>query len=183
MLMGNQHHFTAAAVSAALAAVPELILRGGEKRRLRRMDHGASDAVDLMVMALDAGLPIDAALDKTAFALRALQPSLGRILSLAAAEARFLPSRNQAFANIAIRCPSNGMKALSSVLMQADGDGMAAGERLRAAAAELRDARLMDAERKAASLPAKLAVPLIVFFLPAIFVIMLAPELIRFLAR
>ena len=99
--------------------------------------------------------------------------------ALTTAELSYLPDRRQAFENLGIRTGVDGLKQVSTVLIQAEKYGTPLGQALRVVAQEGRDARLLEAERKAAALPPKLTVPMIVFFLPVLFAVILTPAIIQ----
>jgi tight adherence protein C len=99
-------------------------------------------------------------------------------LALTTAELSYLPDRRQAFDNLARRCGHQGVKAVATALNQAEKYGTPMGQALRVAANENREMRMQEAERKAASLPAKLTVPMIVFFLPCLFIVIMGPAII-----
>jgi tight adherence protein C len=92
-------------------------------------------------------------------------------MSLTTAELSYLPDRRQAFENLAKRTGLSGVKAVTTALIQAERYGTPVGQALRIMAKENRDMRMSEAERKAASLPPKLTVPMIIFFLPALLLV------------
>ncbi len=95
------------------------------------------------------------------------------------AELSYLPERRLAFENLAARCGHSGVKAVATALNQAERYGTPMGQALRVAAQENREMRMSEAEKKAASLPAKLTVPMIIFFLPVLFVVILGPAIMK----
>ena len=99
--------------------------------------------------------------------------------ALTTAELSYLPDRRQAYENLGLRTGVEGLRQVSTVLIQAEKYGTPLGQALRVVAQEGRDARLLEAERKAAALPPKLTVPMIVFFLPVLFAVILTPALIQ----
>jgi tight adherence protein C len=101
-------------------------------------------------------------------------------MSLTTAELSYLPDRRQAFENLAKRTGLSGVKAVTTALIQAERYGTPVGQALRIMAKENRDMRMSEAERKAASLPPKLTVPMIIFFLPVLFLVILGPAAISF---
>ena len=109
-------------------------------------------------------------------------PELAEELALTTAELSYLPERSQAFDNLAKRCGHSGVKAVAAALNQAEHYGTPLGQALRVAAQENREMRMMEAEKKAAALPAKLTVPMILFFLPCLFVVILGPAVMRVMA-
>jgi tight adherence protein C len=98
--------------------------------------------------------------------------------ALTTAELSYLPDRRQAFDNLAKRCGHDGVKQVATALNQAEKYGTPMGQALRVTATENRELRMQEAERKAASLPAKLTVPMIIFFLPCLFVVIMGPAAI-----
>jgi tight adherence protein C len=109
-------------------------------------------------------------------------PELAEELGLTTAELSYLPERRQAFENLGKRCGHSGVKAIAAALNQAEKYGTPLGQALRVAAQENREARMAEAEKKAAALPAKLTVPMIIFFLPCLFVVILGPAVLRVMA-
>jgi tight adherence protein C len=100
-------------------------------------------------------------------------------LALTTAELSYLPERRVAFENLAQRCGHSGVKAVATALNQAEKYGTPLGQALRVAAQENREQRFAEAEKKAAALPAKLTVPMIVFFLPCLFVVIMGPAIMK----
>ena len=107
---------------------------------------------------------------------------LAEELALTTAELSFLPDRRQAYENLAKRTNLEGVKSVCMALQQAERYGTPMGTTLRVMAQENRDMRMAEAEKKAAGLPPKLTVPMIVFFLPVLFVVILGPAAIRVMA-
>ena len=103
-------------------------------------------------------------------------------MTLTAAELSYLSDRRQAFENLGLRTQTDGMRSISTVLTQAEQYGTPLGTALRVLAQESRDTRMLEAEKKAAALPPKLTVPMILFFLPVLFVIIATPAIIQVMA-
>ena len=91
-----------------------------------------------------------------------------------------MPDRRQAYENLAIRTGHEGVKAVCMALAQAERYGTPLGDALRLMARENREMRMSEAEKKAAALPAQLTVPMILFFLPVLFLIVLGPAYIKY---
>ena len=108
--------------------------------------------------------------------------ALAEEFTLTTAELSYLPDRRQAYENLAQRTGLEGVKAVCLALQQAERYGTPLGTTLRVLAQENRDMRMSEAEKKAAGLPPKLTVPMIVFFLPVLFVVILGPAAIRVMA-
>ena len=105
---------------------------------------------------------------------------MGEGLSLTTAELSYLTERRQAYENLALRTGLPGVRALATALVQAERYGTLVSQALRVLARENRELRMADAERKAAALPPKLTGPMIIFFLPVLFVVILGPMALRF---
>jgi tight adherence protein C len=138
-----------------------------------------SDALDLLLICVEAGMSVETAFAKVADEIGRTSPVLAEEFALTTAELSYLPDRKQAFENLAKRCGHEGVQAVATALNQAERYGTPLGQALRVCAQENREMRMADAEKKAASLPAKLTVPMIVFFLPCLFVVILGPAAIR----
>src|SRR6202012_2355436 len=124
-------------------------------------------------------MSIEPAVTKVAAEIGQQSGELAEELALTTAELSYLPERRLAFENLAARCGHNGVKAVATALNQAEKYGTPLGQALRVAAQENRELRMVEAEKKAASLPAKLTVPMIVFFLPCLFVVILGPAIMK----
>jgi tight adherence protein C len=109
--------------------------------------------------------------------------ALAEELTLTTAELSYLPDRHQAYENLAKRTDLDGVKAVSMALQQTERYGTSLAQTLRVMAQENRDMRMNEAEKKAAGLPPKLTVPMILFFLPVLFVVILGPAAIRVMAQ
>ncbi|MDX2264021.1 MAG: type II secretion system F family protein [Hyphomicrobiales bacterium] len=169
-------------LAAALGGCGPLLTRLRERRLRRDIARGLPDALDMIALCLRAGAHPDAAIAKTAEHLAPLHPAVALELSATAAELRFSPSRAAAYRNLATRTNAPGLKDLAAHLALASQSGAPAARAIAEAAADMRAHRLAEAERRAASLPARLSAPLVIFFLPAVFVVVLGPALLRFFA-
>jgi tight adherence protein C len=128
-----------------------------------------------MLICVESGMSIEAAFTKVAAEIGVQSPELAEELALTTAELSYLPDRRQAFDNLAKRCGHPGVKAVAIALNQAEKYGTPMGQALRVTATENREMRFQAAEKKAAALPAKLTVPMIIFFLPCLFVVIGGP--------
>jgi tight adherence protein C len=108
--------------------------------------------------------------------------ALAEEFTLTTAELSYLPDRRQAYENLAKRTDLEGVKSVCVALQQAERYGTPLGQTLRVMAQENRDMRMSEAEKKAAGLPPKLTVPMILFFLPVLFVVILGPAIIKVMA-
>jgi tight adherence protein C len=124
-------------------------------------------------------MSIEPAFTRVASEIGQQSPELAEELALTTAELSYLPERRVAFENLALRCGHSGVKAVATALNQAEKYGTPLGQALRVAAQENREMRFSEAEKKAAALPAKLTVPMIVFFLPCLFVVIMGPAMMK----
>ena len=171
----------AIAVGAAYAGikVPELFLQNTIAKRQQSMRRAFPDALDLLLICVESGMSIEQALRKVAVEIGAQSVPLAEELQLTTAELSFLPERRQALENFAARTGLDGVKQIVTVLIQAEKYGTPLGQALRVVSQESRDTRMMEAEKKAAALPPKLTVPMIVFFLPVLFAAIMTPAFIQ----
>ncbi|HEX3943387.1 MAG TPA: type II secretion system F family protein [Rhizomicrobium sp.] len=170
-----------AALGTALLGfyVPDLYLSNRIARRRESIMKAFPDALDLLLICVESGQSIEAAFTRVASEVGVQSVELAEEFGLTTAELSYLPDRRQAFDNLAKRCGHAGVKAIAGALNQAEKYGTPLGSALRICAQENRETRMMEAEKKAAALPAKLTVPMIVFFLPALFVVIMGPAVIQ----
>jgi tight adherence protein C len=159
--------------------LPDLFLNNKIARRQQSIMRAFPDALDLLLICVESGMSVEAAFQRVATEIGAQSSELAEEFGLTTAELSYLPERRQAFENLATRCGHSGVKAVATALNQAEKYGTPMGQALRVAAQENRELRMSEAERKAASLPAKLTVPMIVFFLPCLFVVILGPAIMK----
>jgi len=173
-----------AAIGAALFGfyLPDLFVSNMIAKRRQSIMKAFPDSLDLMLICVESGMSIEPAFTKVAAEIGPQSPELAEELALTTAELSYLPERSQAFDNLARRCGHSGVKAVAAALNQAEHYGTPLGQALRVAAQENREMRMMEAEKKAAALPAKLTVPMILFFLPCLFVVILGPAIMRVMA-
>lgn len=137
------------------------------------------DALDLLLICVEAGMSIEAALQKVSQEIGSASIELAEELSLLVAELSYLPERRMAYEGLARRTNYPGIKSVCTAMIQAEKYGTPLGTALRVMAKENRELRLSAAEKKAAALPAQLTVPMIVFFLPVLFVVILGPAILN----
>jgi tight adherence protein C len=172
--------FGAAFVGALIGFyVPDLFVGNIIQRRQQSIMRAFPDALDLMLICVESGMSIESAFTRVAGEIGSQSAELAEELALTTAELSYLPDRRQAFDNLARRCGHPGVKAVATALNQAEKYGTPLGQALRVTANENREMRMQEAERKAASLPAKLTVPMIIFFLPCLFIVILGPAIIQ----
>ena len=179
------HYSVMERISAAFAGallgyyLPDLFVSNAISRRQQSIMHAFPDALDLMLICVESGMSIESAFTKVGAEIGTQSSELAEELGLTTAELSYLPDRRQAFDNLAKRCGHPGVRSVAIALNQAEKYGTPMGQALRVTATENREMRMAEAERKAASLPAKLTVPMILFFLPCLFVVILGPAIMR----
>ncbi len=180
--MGLPPMTRACAVFVGFAAgfyAPNIYLQNKITQRRTSIVQAFPDALDLLLICVEAGMSIEAAIQKVAGEVGGQSIELAEELSLLVAELSYLPERRQAYDGLAKRTNHPGIKGVAVAMIQAERYGTPLGGALRVMAKENRDLRLAAAEKKAAQLPAKLTVPMILFFLPVIFIVIGAPSCIR----
>jgi tight adherence protein C len=171
----------AASVGAALLGfyLPDLFVSNIIARRQGSIMRAFPDALDLLLICVESGMSIESAFTKVAAEIGQTSAELAEEFALTTAELSYLPDRKQAFENLAKRCGHPGVKAVATALNQAERYGTPMGTALRVCAQENREMRMSAAEQKAAALPAKLTVPMIIFFLPVLFVVIMGPAIMK----
>lgn len=173
----------AVAVAALFGyCLPGLWVKNLIVRRQQSIQGAWSDALDLMLICVESGMGIEPALQRVSREIGSASVPLAEELTLTIAELSYLQDRRKAFENLAKRTGLPIVRSVVTSLVQSERYGTPLGAALRVLAQENRDARMAQAERRAAALPPKLTVPMMVFFLPVIFVIILAPAGIKFFA-
>ena len=170
--------FTVVAFVAGYYA-PNMYISNKAAKRRESIISSFPDALDLMLICVEAGMSIEAALQRVAGEIGPNSIELAEELSLLVAELSYLPERRMAYEGLTRRINHPGIKAVCTAMIQAEKYGTPLGTALRVMAKENRELRLSAAEKKAAALPAQLTVPMILFFLPVLFLIILGPVVIR----
>jgi len=171
--------FVLVATALAGSYLPDLLLRNSEQRRLQQVRRALPDALDLMVICAEAGLALDASINRVSSEMAQTAPVLAEELTLLGLELRFLGDRRKAVENLSQRVMLPAVQALCSTLIQTERYGTPLARALRVLGGEQRTERMLRAEEKAARLPATMTVPLIIFVLPALFVVLLGPAGLR----
>lgn len=159
--------------------LPEIYLSNLTSKRQASMRKAFPDSLDLLLICVESGMSIEHAFRKVSSEIGATSVPMAEELALTTAELSYLPDRRTAYENLAKRTNLDSVRSVTTVLIQAERYGTPLGHALRVLAQESRDQRMTAAEKKAASLPPKLTVPMIVFFMPALFIIILTPALIQ----
>ncbi|MBC2835775.1 type II secretion system F family protein [Paragemmobacter straminiformis] len=159
--------------------LPAVLLKNRIIKRQQAIQRAWPNALDLMLICVESGMGIDQALRKVADEIGLDSVDLAEELMLTVSELSYLPDRRMAYENLAARTGLDTVKAVIASLKQAERHGTSLGASLRVLSQENRDMRLQAAEKKAASLPPKLTVPMILFFLPVLFAVIIAPALMQ----
>jgi tight adherence protein C len=176
---------TAVKVGICLAAtyfgmqLPGLFIKNKIAKRQLSIKRAFPDALDLLLICVESGMSIEAGFKKVSEEIGTQSIPLAEELTLTTAELSYLQERRQAYENLAKRTNIEGVKSVCMALQQAERYGTPLGQTLRVMAQENRDMRMSEAEKKAAGLPPKLTVPMILFFLPVLFIVILGPAAIR----
>lgn len=156
-------------------ALPGIMLKNEILKRQAEINLAFPDALDMMLVCVQGGISLEQAVNRIAEEITDHSRTLSEELGQLGAELGLLNDRRTAFQEFARRVGSGGAKSFATAMIQAEQYGTGISTALRVMADELRDARMAEAERKAAALPPKLTVPMIVFFLPALFIVILGP--------
>ena len=162
--------------------LPWFFLKNKIQKRQLSVRRAFPDALDLLLICVESGMSIEAAFRKVSQEIGSQSIPLAEELTLTTAELSYLQDRKVAYENLAKRTDLEGVKAVCMALAQSERYGTPLGQTLRVMAQENRDMRMAEAEKKAAALPPKLTVPMILFFLPVLFIVILGPAAIRVMA-
>ena len=160
------------------ARLPEIIVANARSKRYAALRKGLPDALDLMMICAEAGLSLSAALDRVARELARVSPELAEEFGLTSVELGFLPDRALALKHLHDRADLPEIRGFVNVIAQTEKYGTPIAQALRVLSKEFRMQRMLRAEQKAARLPAMMTVPMIVFILPTLFIIVMAPAVI-----
>jgi tight adherence protein C len=158
---------------------PMLFLKNAISKRQLSIRRAFPDALDLLLICIEAGMSIETAFRKVSTEIVGQSIALSEEFILTTAELSYLQDRKVAYENLATRTGLDGVKSVCLALQQSERYGTPLGQSLRVMAQENRDMRMNEAEKKAAALPPKLTVPMILFFLPVLFVVILGPTGIK----
>jgi tight adherence protein C len=161
---------------------PMLFLRNAISKRQLSIKRAFPDALDLLLICIESGMSIETAFRKVSVEIVTQSVALSEEFTLTTAELSYLQDRKVAYENLARRTGVEGVKSVCLALQQSERYGTPLGQSLRVMAQENRDMRMNEAEKKAAALPPKLTVPMILFFLPVLFVVILGPTGIKIAA-
>ena len=184
-VISNMQQPTAMKIGMCLGATwlgmqaPMLFLKNAITKRQLSIRRAFPDALDLLLICIESGMSIEAAFRRVSQEIGSQSIALAEEFSLTTAELSYLQDRKMAYENLAKRTGTEGVKSVCLALQQSERYGTPLGQTLRVMAQENRDMRMNEAEKKAAALPPKLTVPMIVFFLPVLFVVILGPTGIK----
>jgi tight adherence protein C len=183
VLFENQTVQMRAVITVVAAVVgyylPVIILKNLITRRQQSIQRAWSDALDLMLICVESGMAVEPALQRVAREIGPASVALAEELTLTVAELSYLQDRRKAFENLGKRTGLPSVKSVVTSLVQSERYGTPLGTALRVLAQENRDARMAEAERKAAALPPRLTVPMMLFFMPVILIVIAGPAGIR----
>ena len=159
--------------------VPSLFVRIRAGRRSEALTNGFPDCLDLLLICVEAGLGLEAALDRVAREMAASHPLVAALLATATLRLRAGATREEALRRLADDAAISEIRSFSTLLIQSDKLGTSIGDTLRVYAAEMRERRRMRAEEKAHRLPVLLSIPLVVCMLPTMIGVLMLPAVIR----
>jgi tight adherence protein C len=158
---------------------PILFISNKMGKRQTSIRRAWPDALDLMLICVESGVSVEASMRRVADEIAVQSPELAEEIILTTAELSYLQDRRSAYENLANRTQLEAVKSTTQALIQAERYGTPVAAALRTLAQESRDTRMNEAEKKAAALPPKLTVPMILFFLPVLIAVILGPAGIR----
>ncbi len=179
-MTSNNRLITAVSACAAGFYLPNIIVKNISTKRRKSIIRAFPDALDLLLICVESGMSIELAFLRVGQEIGSSSIELAEELSLTNAELAYLQDRRVAYENLAKRTNHPGVKGVATALIQAERYGTPLGSALRVMAKENRELRMTEAEKKAAALPAQLTVPMIVFFLPVLFIVILTPAYIQY---
>jgi len=158
---------------------PEVYLRNATAKRQQSLERAYPNTLDLLLICAESGMSVEHAVRKVSAEIGVESVEMAEEMTLLAAEMSYLQDRRMAFENLNARTGLESIRSLSTVLVQTERYGTSLGAALRVLSQESRDQRMTAAEKKAASLPPTLTVPMILFFLPGLFAAILTPAAIQ----
>jgi tight adherence protein C len=158
---------------------PTIYVKNQISKRQKSIRRAWPDALDLLLICVESGMGVESAFRKVSEEIGAQSIPLAEELSLTTAELSYLSDRRKAYENLGNRTGLEGVRSVVTSLIQAEKYGTPVGQSLRILAQENRDIRMSEAEKKAAALPPKLTVPMILFFLPVLFAVIITPAAIQ----
>lgn len=155
--------------------LPRILIKNMVLKRQQEIGQTFPDALDMMLICVQGGIGLEQTINRVAEEVSEHSPTLAEELGILSAEMSMLNDRKAALQDFARRVGSGAAKTFATAMIQAEQYGTSVSQAMRVLADELRDIRMQEAERKAMALPPKLTVPMILFFLPALFIVILGP--------
>ena len=178
-LHGESRGFAVAAAGALGLGLPGLALKNAIAKRRAALDRQYPEALDLLLVCVEAGLSMEAAFQRVTQELAATHPEITEELRLTSAELAFLNDRQRALRNLARRVRTDSFRSLANALAQSEAWGTSITSTLRTLSQENRKHRELRLRQQGQKLDAKLSIPLILFFMPALLVVLMGPSLIQ----
>lgn len=162
--------------------LPDMVMSRWRSRYVARVQEGMADALDLMVICVEVGMPAEVAIARVANEMELLHPAVAVELKLTVQDFQVIPDRIEVFRMLARRTGLPIMKQISSVLIQSIELGTPLGEAFRTLADDSKKETILRFQEKVAQIPALMTIPMILFILPVLFIILMAPAILGFLA-
>lgn len=159
--------------------LPRLLIKNTADKRQQEISLAFPDSLDMMLICVQGGIGIEAAINRIAETVSDHSEALAEELGILSAELGMLNDRKAAFQGFAARVGSGPARSFATAMLQAEQYGTSVSKALRVLSEESREMRMAAAEQKAAALPPKLTVPMIIFFLPALFIVILGPAFLN----
>ena len=159
--------------------LPSLYITNAVSKRQQNIQMAWPDALDLLLICVESGMSIEGAFQKVGEEVGSDCAELAEELGLTTAELSYLQERKSAYLNLSERTGLDSVKGVVTALIQSEKYGTPLGQSLRVMATESREMRMQEAEKKAAALPPKLTVPMIGFFLPVLFAVIIGPAVMQ----
>ena len=159
--------------------LPRVLIKNMVDKRQIEISLMFPDALDMILICVQGGLGVEAAINRITETIAESSTTLAEELGILSAELSMMNDRRAAFQGFANRVGSGSARSFATAMLQAEQYGTSVSKALRILSEDLRDQRMAEAERKAASLPPKLTVPMILFFLPALFTTILGPAFLK----
>ena len=163
--------------------LPALYIRARASRRETAIINGFPDSLDLMLICVEAGLGLEAALDRVAREMTVAQPIISELIATATLRLRAGASREEALRGLADEAGVDEVRSFATLLIQSDRLGTGIAQTLRTYASEMRERRRMRAEEKAHRLPVLLSIPLVACMLPTMIGVLMLPAIIRIITK
>ena len=163
--------------------LPALYIRARASRRETAIINGFPDSLDLMLICVEAGLGLEAALDRVAREMTVAQPVISELIATATLRLRAGASREEALRGLADEAGVDEVRSFATLLIQSDRLGTGIAQTLRTYASEMRERRRMRAEEKAHRLPVLLSIPLVACMLPTMIGVLMLPAIIRMITK